>query len=95
MSDDSHISYNQIYAYYYWQRRGSPLWDDWTDWFAAERDRAEPQASPLENTPVRLKPIYSTPNPNTIIQLYNGRLEVTQSGSTFTGKGVVQLEWLL
>jgi hypothetical protein len=55
-------------------------------------DQSNP--SPLENIPVGLKPIYSTTNPNNNINLYNGRLEITQGGSTFTGEGVVQLEWL-
>ena len=28
----------QTAAYYRWLERGSPLWDDWTDWFEAEGD---------------------------------------------------------
>lgn len=60
MSSESNSDDQQVAAYYKWQRRGSPLWDDWTDWFATERERAEPQGMLGETYFIqRLGDIYS------------------------------------
>jgi hypothetical protein len=34
--DSSNLDDRRKAAYYNWQRRGGPLWDDWTDWLATE-----------------------------------------------------------
>jgi hypothetical protein len=50
--------------------------------------------SGLEGLPVSLKPIYSTDEVNICVHLYSGKFELVHLGSTFTGDGGIQLDWL-
>lgn len=54
----------------------------------------ESNPSVLEGLPVSLKPIYSTGEVNRSVHLYAGKFELVHAGSTFTGGGGIQLEWL-
>jgi hypothetical protein len=48
---------------------------------------------PLASVPEALKPVYTTPNANTDISLYEGALNLYRDGVKFVGHGKVRVAW--
>jgi len=47
----------------------------------------------FEGLPFAIKPVYSTPQPNSRIPLYEGDVKVHRDGAIITGKGSVKVVW--
>ena len=64
MTTDNREAQKKTAAYFLWQKRGSPLWDDQADWFGAEREmvgeaKTAKKTSHLRETLGRLSKIWS------------------------------------